>query len=210
MLIGALVGVAAANYNGFSTVTGIIGGTVTGIIGGLLYTGKFGRWLKNLGRLLRNCLRSVWDFFTRSTTNPLPLLGIVVIWTLFSAFGVFSHPENIGPSETALITHPEWRGVRVQPDAEWDRLAGVWMAVRFHVPVAVLTARSAWAPANGRELTVSLPYLPKWSWGWIAVVARALHISPEDYANLVLGLHFLIWPVILIIGSRKFFMRLGK
>ena len=200
MLIGALVGVAAANYNGFSTVTGIIGGTVTGIIGGLLYTGKFGRWLKNLGRLLRNCLRSVWDFFTRSTTNPLPLLGIVVIWTLFSAFGVFSHPENIGPSEAALIAHPEWRGMRVQPDAEWDWWSGAWIALRFHVPVAVLTARSAWAPANGRELTVSLPYL---SW-------RTARLSPEDYANFVLALHCLFWPVILIIASRKLFMRLGK
>ncbi len=73
------------------------------------------------------------------------------------------------------------------------------MAARFHVPVAVLTARSAWAPAHGRELTVSIPYLPK-RWG----------ISPEDYANLVLALHCLFWPVILFIGSRKFFMRLVK
>jgi len=37
-----------------------------------------------------------------------------------------------------------------------------------------------------------------------------LRISPEDYANFVLTLHCLIWPMILIIGSRKFFMRLGK
>ena len=153
----------------------------------------FGRWLKN-------CLRSVWDLFTRSTTNPLPLLGIVVIWTLFSAFGVFSNPANIGPSEGGLTAHREWQADRVPPDAEWDWWSGAWMAVRFHVPVAVLTARSAWTPAHGRVLTVSIPYLPK-RWVWI---------SPEDYANLVLALHCLFWPVILIIASRKFFLRLGK
>ena len=74
--------------------------------------------------------------------------------------------------------------------------------MRFHVPVAVFTARSAWAPANDRELTVSIPFLPKrWTWGGP---------SPEDYANFVLGLHWLMWPAILIIASRKFFMRLGK
>ena len=75
------------------------------------------------------------------------------------------------------------------------------MALRVHVPVAVLTARSAWAPTNDRKLTVSLLDRPIFRWGWI---------TPEDYANLVLALHCLIWPVILIIASRKFFMRLGK
>ncbi len=149
---------------------------------------------------LRNRFRSSWDFFTHSTTNPLPLLGIVVIWTLFSAICVFSNPANIGPSEVGLTAHPKWRADSFPPDAEWGWRSGVWMALRFHVPVAVLTARSAWAPANGREFTVSVPYLPK-KWKWL---------SPEDYANLVLAFSCLFWPVILIITSRKFFMRLGK
>ena len=48
---------------------------------------------------------------------------------------------------------------------------------------------------------MSLLDRPIFRWGWI---------TPEDYANLVLALHCLIWPVILIIASRKFFMRLGK
>ncbi len=152
----------------------------------------FGRW-KNRGRFL-------WDSVTRATTSPWRLLSVVVLSTLFSALCVFANPANIGPSEAGLTAHPKWRADSSPPDAEWDRWSGFWMAVRFHVPVAVLTARSAWAPANGRELTVSLPYL---SW-------RTARLSPEDYANIVLALHCLIWPVILIIASRKFFMRLGK
>jgi hypothetical protein len=177
--------------------------------------GKVVRWLSNrfrpffyrlgagidkIGRWLTNRFRSILDGFTRSTTSPLPLLWIVLIWTLFSVLGVFSNPVNIGPSEAGLIAHPKWTAETVPPDAEWGWRSGVWMAARFHVPVAALTARSAWAPANGRELTVSLPYL---SW-------RTARLSPEDYANFVLALHFLIWPVIIIIASRKFFLRLGK
>jgi len=152
----------------------------------------FGRW-KNRGRFL-------WDSVTRATTSPWRLLSVVVLSTLFSALCVFSNPANIGPSEEGLTAHREWQADRVPPNAEWGWRSGVWMALRFHVPVAVLGARSAWAPANGRELTVSLPYL---SW-------RTARLSPEDYANIVLALHCLIWPVILIIASRKFFMRLGK
>ena len=103
--------------------------------------------------------------------------------------------------------------MRVQPDAEWDWWSGAWIALRFHVPVAVLTARSAWTPAHGRELTVSLPPLPKWTRAWISPLPpkwTPAWISPEDYANVVLALHCVFWPVILIIASRKFFMRLGK
>lgn len=173
--------------------------------------GRFDRWLSRSVRDVWTRFghwlgRSLWDFFTLSTTSPLLLLIIVLISTIFSAVGVFSNPANIGPSETGLIAHPEWTAATVPSDAEWNWWSGAWMAVRFHVPVAVLTARGEWAPANGRKLTVSLLHRPICNrpicnWGWI---------SPEDYANLVLGLHFLIWPVILIIGSRKFFMRLGK
>jgi len=167
--------------------------------------GRFDRWLSRSVRDLWTRFghwlgRSLWDFLTLSTTSPLLLLIIVLISTIFSAVGVFSNPANIGPSETGLIAHPEWRADQRPLEAEWNWWSGAWMAVRFHVPVAVLTARSAWAPANGKELTVSLPYL---SW-------RTARLSPEDYANIVLALHCLIWPVILIIGSRKFFMRLGK
>ncbi len=168
---------------------------------GDLFT-PFGRWLKNRGRSVWDSLnrfRSVWDLFTDSTTSPWRLICIVLIWTAFSAFGVFSNRSNIGPSEAGLTAHREWRTYRVPSHAEWDWWSGVWMAARFHVPVAVLTAQSAWAPAHGRDLTVSIPFLPK-RWG----------ISPEDYANLVLGLHCLFWPVILVLWSRKFFMRLGK
>jgi hypothetical protein len=169
----------------------------------------FFKWLgagiDKVGRWLTNRFRSILDWFTRSTTSPLPLLGIVVIWTLFSAVGVFSNPANIGLSETGLIAHPRWKADTFPSDAEWNWWSGAWLAVRFHVPVAVLTARGAWAP-HGRKLTVSLLHRPICNrpicnWGWI---------SPEDYANLVLGLHWIMWSVILIIGSRKFFLRLGK
>jgi len=37
MLIGALVGVAAANHKGFSTVTGVIGGLLLGILSPLMF-----------------------------------------------------------------------------------------------------------------------------------------------------------------------------
>ncbi len=159
---------------------------------------SFGRW-KNRGRFL-------WDIVTRATTSPWRLLLAVGISTLFSVLCVFSNPANIGPSEAGLTAHRgEWQADRVPPDTEWGWRSGVWMALRFHVPVALLTARSAWAPTNGRKLTVSFLHWPICNrsicnWGF----------SPEDYANFVLALHCLIWPVILIIASRKFFMRLGK
>jgi len=53
----------------------------------------------------------------------------------------------------------------------------------------------AWAPANGKEDGV--PSVP---------VLENGPSQPEDYANIVLALHCLS-AVILIIGSRKFFMR---
>jgi len=65
--------------------------------------------------------------------------------------------------------------------------------------------REALAPAHGRKLTVSFLHRPYATGPYATGLDQ-----PRDYANLVLALHWLMWPVILVLWSRKFFIRLGK
>ncbi|GAB4353438.1 MAG: hypothetical protein Kow006_18570 [Gammaproteobacteria bacterium] len=140
------------------------------------------------------------DILTKGLTSPWRLLGIMGLWLLLSSW-LFSLPGNIGPSEQGYFVRPaELRYVIKNPPAgEWGLGAGFWTALGFHVPVAAFTARDEWEPAND----TSLAYYQKG--GDIRRIGWPL--SAEDYANLVLITHWIMWPVVIVLASRKLFRR---
>lgn len=147
--------------------------------------------------------RTAWDTFTDSETSPFPLLLIVFAWFVLSA-ALFSNPANIVASAEGMASQRARAAgiVHMQPAAdEWGWENGVWIALRYHVPVATFTAQHEWQPAN--ETRLAHPTVLRWE--------RPIRwVSPEEYANMVLALHWLVWPIILYLASRKFFRRADK
>ena len=149
-------------------------------------------WLpKRIGRRL-------FDLLTREVTEPVPAVLIMLGWTLVSTW-LFSLPVNIGLSEPGYLTLPEGQRYETEhPDPEsWGLGAGFWTALHFHVPVALFTARDEWEPASDRSLAVygrdGRYVLPG--------------VTPEDYANIVLIAHWFMWPVVLVLYSRRYLRR---
>jgi len=112
----------------------------------------FGRWLKNRGR-------SVWEssiasgpsgILYRLNNQPLRFDPHRPDLDRLLAFGVFSNRSNMDRRRRS-DRQPGLERVRVPSDAEWTGGPDL-DGLRFHVPVAVFTARSAWAPAHGRKM----------------------------------------------------------
>lgn len=161
------------------------------------------KWLRCACYVQRRVLKTLkfafWAWPISYKAGPYHLLGIIFGWLLVSSW-LFSIPSNIAPSEEGLMANWELTAERT-PDRQWGLLDGIWMAVRFHVPVALFTARDEWEPRNDGELTVlSSPAVD-------APPVQIRHINAEDYGNLVLLVHWMLWPIILITASRKYFRR---
>lgn len=134
---------------------------------------------------------AVWTFPTSYKITPVHLLVTIAVWLGVSST-IFSIASNIAPSEEQPANPAAVAG---QPPKSWTPKDGVWMALRYHVPIVLFTARNEWEPTNERPL--ALPMTAK-QVGWL---------NPEDYANIVLVLHWLWWPIVLISSSRKYFRR---
>ncbi len=166
---------------------------------------------KQAARASGSVFRKIWfhirslphlplDFFTEYGTTTWRLVIVMLLWFSLSVY-LFSINDNIAPSEEALAAtntsltnnqHPTGWGI-------WD---GFWVAIRFHVPVVLFTARDEWEPTNGNRLVV---YKDAANSGQVYFPVG----DPEEYANLVIILHWLAWPIILITASRKLFRRPG-
>jgi hypothetical protein len=145
-------------------------------------------------------MRRIGDWLTDGVTSPWRLMRIMSVWLLLSTY-VFSLPENLGLSEPGYLTLPsDERYVTPHPPAEsWGLAGGFWTALHFHVPVAAFTARDEWEPASDRPMVLG----PVPSGGR----PMSLAISAEDYANLVLIAHWIMWPVVIVLASRRFLRR---
>jgi hypothetical protein len=133
----------------------------------------------------------LWDIPTAHRWAPWHLVFGIVLPLLILSTYTFSVPANIEPSNMGLVSHHELR--EGQPPEHWGIGSGAWMAIRFQVPIAEFTARDLWQPNS-----VSPFRFARW---------EIRGMSAEDYANIVRGLHWFIWPMILITGSRKYFRK---
>jgi len=170
-------------------------------------------WL--FGRLFNIFFRAPVDWLTEYGTSVHRLAFVIIVWFAFSTW-VFSISGNIAPSEEGLaITNTE-----ITSDdhpSEWGLIDGFWMAARFHVPIVLFTARDEWEPTNSTDMIVS----ENARWTDVRVSGKKIlntaepgtisipHINPEGYANFVMALHWVAWPIILITVSRKLFRRSG-
>ena len=156
--------------------------------------------LNRLSWYPRRIARWVGDWLTVDVTSPRRLLGLMLSWLLLSTY-LFSTPGNIGPSEPGYLTlPPETRYVTEHPSRDsWGLAAGFWTALQFHVPVAAFTARDEWEPSADQPLIIyqaqGEPRRLQWN------------LTAEDYANLVLVAHWIAWPVVIVLASRKFLRR---
>lgn len=135
----------------------------------------------------------LWNSLTNHETSPFRLSMIVLLWTAISIL-LFAEPANLEPSEAALAaTHTTLTGAET-PDAQaWGAADGLWIAVRYHVPVVAFTAREGWVPTGSRRLHTDC--------------CGILPFIAEDYANVVTAIHWILWPLILFIVSRKLLQR---
>lgn len=136
-----------------------------------------------------------WTLPTSYKRTPAHLLITMFAWFVVST-AIFSQPANIAPSEAGLTANRSLHPGAAPED--WRVADGAWLALRHHVPIAMFTAREEWEPTNDRPLSVPLVREP---------LSR---LNAEDYANIVLTLHWLWWPIVLISSSRKYFRRSGQ
>lgn len=123
----------------------------------------------------------------------LPMIFVALPTFLFS-WGLFSQPQNIEATPVALVSRGIQARSGVQPAElgfSWGAADGLWMALRYHVPVVPLGARGIWEPANGQ-----------------ASLRRAggevpLPFSGESYAFAIFLLHWIVWPLFLYGIGRK-------
>ncbi|VAW76686.1 hypothetical protein MNBD_GAMMA15-91, partial [hydrothermal vent metagenome] len=137
------------------------------------------------------------DFFTEFGTTTWRLVIAMVLWFTLSTY-LFSINENISPSEEGLAATNTTLTNSDHP-IDWSNWDGFWVALRFHVPVILFTARDEWEPTNGNRLAI-----------YQSTDGTFRHLpfgDPEEYANLVIIFHWLAWPIILITASRKLFRR---
>jgi hypothetical protein len=159
---------------------------------------RFIRWVSEVWDRFMLWLSGVWDGLTASNTSPWGLVWVVAAWFLVSLW-LFYSPANVAPSAEGLAVYKS-QGVPAPshpPAGTGQFRRSIWLALRYHVPVARFTAQDEWQPAKDARMTVpGLGRLPL--------------INAEDYANIVLVLHWMAWPVILLLFSRKFFRRVEK
>lgn len=83
----------------------------------------------------------------------------------------------------------------VRPDElgfTWGAPDGLWLALRYHIPVVPLGARDIWQPTND---AARLP--------WPADSPVLLPFSAEGYAYVIYLLHWIVWPLFLYGLGRK-------
>ncbi|MFP4365304.1 MAG: hypothetical protein ACLFR1_15680 [Spirochaetia bacterium] len=142
----------------------------------------------------------IWDSLTGSMTSPKPLLGIVAFLLFMSVF-VFTNPNNIEPSYEALSAYPDELTAHQNPGPEdWNIVSSVILSIRYHIPVASLISNPSWKPVSNENLI-----LFESSFQGSGIVLYAPFISAEDYANIITLLHWIIWPIIIFLISRKHF-----
>lgn len=155
-------------------------------------------------------VEAFFDFLTASTTSPWRILLGITVW-LVASWYLFSIPQNIGPSELALAPRPttvaveypqssslgeQARLVLVYPSDThprgWTIGDAMWMALRYHVPILAFSVQEGWEPASQDGVRAGR---------FVAL------FSPEQYANFVLLVHWLLWPIVLIIATKRFLRR---
>lgn len=149
---------------------------------------------------------SLWflDSVTGSMTTPNYLLAIVAVWLTVSVF-FFSKPENIEPSSEAIQTYgAELKPHQTPGKGQWKGLSSFWLSLQCHVPVVTIAANQQWKPSGSRNLLLFKSGKEKTEKTFYAPV------SAEDYANIVMGLHWILWPLIIALASRKIFRRNEK
>jgi hypothetical protein len=153
--------------------------------------GRRGSWLGHLTRATGSRLLG-W-IYGWGTLYWLPMIFVALPTFLFS-WGLFAQPENVEATPAALVA----RGIQarggVQPGelgVPWGGADGLWMALRYHVPVVPLGARGTWEPSSGPAIA-PLPgrRLP-------------LPFSGEGYASAIFLLHWIVWPLFLYGIGRK-------
>lgn len=153
-----------------------------------------GRRGSGLGHLARaSGSRLLGWIYGWGTLYWLPMIFVALPTFLFS-WGLFSQPQNVEATPVALVS----RGIQARSGVRpaelgfsWGAADGLWMALRYHVPVVPLGARGIWEPANSR-----------------ASLQRAggevpLPFSGESYAFAIFLLHWIVWPLFLYGIGRK-------
>lgn len=125
----------------------------------------------------------------------LPML-FVALPTFLLSWGIFADQRNIEATPPGVLSRGlTLAGGPVRPEsvgAPWGPSDGAWMALRFHVPVVPVGARSLWEPTRDA-----------------AVLRRpgggdlTLPFSAEGYAFSILLLHWIVWPLFLYGLGRK-------
>lgn len=147
-----------------------------------------------IGHLARtNGSRILGVIYGWGTLYWLPMLFVALPTFVFS-WGLFSQPQNVEATPVALVSRGIQARQGVQPPElgfRWGSADGLWMALRYHVPVVPLSARGIWEPSNGQaslrlqDRDVPLPF------------------SGEGYAFAIFLLHWIIWPLFLYGIGRK-------
>jgi hypothetical protein len=124
----------------------------------------------------------------------LPIL-VVALPTFLLSWGLFSIPANVEATPIALVSRGVQATSGVRP-AElgftWGAADGLWLALRYHIPVVPLAARGIWEPTNDHA---RLP--------WPADSPVLLPFSGEGYAYVIYLLHWIVWPLFLYGLGRK-------
>lgn len=125
----------------------------------------------------------------------LPMIFVALPTFLFSV-GLFSNPANVEAVPTVVLARGlAASGEPVRPAGlgdSWGISDGIWMAIRFHVPVVPLAARGSWEP-TGTQAVLRLPDGER----------RSLPFSAEGYAFAIYLLHWIVWPLFLYGVGRK-------
>ena len=132
-----------------------------------------------------------WGWLTNYGTNGWILVGVVCGWMIISA-SLFSINVNIGPSEQGLAATFEKMPERPKIN-EWGVSDGIWMSIRYHIPVINLAVRDEWEPSDDKA-------------GMLACgrnKCKQLPFTSETYAFSVQFIHWIIIPIIIFIISRK-------
>lgn len=161
---------------------------------------KASRGRQRIGIALRIFRHELLDLLTDSMTSVFRPAMIIIAWGMVSTW-LFSVPHNVVSAQDPPAVASTASQASKRPAREtWDLADGLSLALRFHIPIIAIAARSEWKPANDDYISLSRsPQSPKVPFG-----------TPEDYATFVALAHWLLWPIALFLGSRKVLRRVDK
>ena len=122
---------------------------------------------------------------------PLLVCSIVLVPL---SLALLSTPRNVAPTPELLAAS----GLSLEGaspsdlGAEWGKSDGLWLAVRYHIPVVPLSAREDYRPAR-RPAELDVPRL-----GTVRFV-----FSAESYAFVIYLLNWILWPLFLVGLARR-------